>query len=101
MRERSVLRQMIAAGAEIANMGYQPQGGVFTELLDQAEQKVFQIAEQTNRGQGPKSMRSSAAAVLKEPDQLYHDPSASIGGDAVNKITVDKNTPLLPRPVGF
>ena len=57
VRERSVLRQMIAAASDIANMAYQPAGRLVTELLDHAEQKVFQIAEQTSRGQGPQAIR--------------------------------------------
>ena len=91
VRERSVLRQMIAAGAEIANMGYQQQGRVFTELLDAAEQKVFQIAEQTSRGQGPQSMRSAAVELLKELDELYRNPTA-ITGLSTGFLDLDKLT---------
>ncbi len=72
-------------------MGYQPQGQVFTELLDQAEQKVFQIAEQTSRGQGPQLIRSSAAEVLKQLDELYHNPSA-VTGLSTGFLDLDKLT---------
>ncbi len=79
VRERSVLRQMIAAASDIANMAYQPAGRLVTELLDHAEQKVFQIAEQTSRGQGPQAIRPLATQVLKKIDELYRNPSAITG----------------------
>jgi replicative DNA helicase len=50
VREHSVLRQMVRVGTDIANAAYFPEGRESTELLDFAEQQVFQIAEQGNRG---------------------------------------------------
>jgi len=46
VRERSVLRQLIHVGTEISNSAFQTQGRETGELLEYAEQKVFQIAEQ-------------------------------------------------------
>ncbi len=79
VRERSILRQMIAAASEIANMAYQPAGRLATELLDNAEQKVFQIAEQSSRGQGPQPIRPLAIQALKNIDERYRNPSAVTG----------------------
>ncbi len=79
VRERSILRQMIGAASEIANMAYQPAGRLATELLDNAEQKVFQIAEQTSRGQGPQPIRPLALLALKNIDERYRNPSAVTG----------------------
>ncbi|MDV3237373.1 MAG: replicative DNA helicase [Gammaproteobacteria bacterium] len=50
VREHSVLRQMVRVGTDIANAAYFPEGRDSAELLDFAEQQVFQIAEQGNRG---------------------------------------------------
>ncbi len=50
VREHSVLRQMVRVGTDIANAAYFPDGRESTELLDFAEQQVFQIAEQGSRG---------------------------------------------------
>jgi replicative DNA helicase len=52
VREHSVKRQLIRVGTEIADKGFQPEGRSSAELLDEAEQKVFQIAEQRSRGGG-------------------------------------------------
>ena len=51
VRERSILRQLIRAGNEIAGSGF-AKGANVEGLLDQAEQLVFQIAEQGARGRG-------------------------------------------------
>jgi len=52
VREYSVMRQLIKVGTEIADRGFQPEGRASTELLDEAESKVFEISEQMSRGGG-------------------------------------------------
>ena len=49
VREKSVLRQLIDAGMEITGDGFRPEGRSSQELVESAEQKVFQIAEAGNR----------------------------------------------------
>jgi replicative DNA helicase len=50
VREKSVLRQLIEAGTEIVNDGFQPEGRDTQEVLSAAEMKVFKIAEGGRRG---------------------------------------------------
>ncbi len=52
VREHSVMRQLIRVGTEIADQGFRPEGRNSVELLDEAERKVFEIAEQRTRGTG-------------------------------------------------
>ena len=52
VREHSVTRQLIHVGTEIADSGFRPEGRKVAELLDDAERKVFQIAEQRAREGG-------------------------------------------------
>ena len=52
VREHSVLRQLIRVGTEIADSGFNTEGNSSTDLLDPAERKVFEIAEQGARGGG-------------------------------------------------
>ncbi len=46
VRERSTLRQLIAAANDIAGNAFNPQGRSTAELLDVAERQVFSISEQ-------------------------------------------------------
>ncbi|MGQ0700094.1 MAG: replicative DNA helicase [Panacagrimonas sp.] len=65
VRERSVLRSLVAAGGDIAELGYRPDGRETAELIDHAEQKVFAIRER-----GAKS-RSEYFAMPVVLDQVF------------------------------
>jgi replicative DNA helicase len=80
VRERSILRQLISVGTDIANDGYQSEGRNSRELLDKAEQKVFQIADQSARGrQGFKPLPSLLSDVVDRIDMLYNQGSSITG----------------------
>jgi replicative DNA helicase len=49
VREKSILRQLIGVGTDIADNAFNPQGRTSKDLLDEAEKKVFSIAEQGTR----------------------------------------------------
>lgn len=51
VRERSILRQLVRVGTEIVESAFNPQGSTSTQLLDNAEKLVFDIAELGARGQ--------------------------------------------------
>ncbi|MDR1709160.1 MAG: replicative DNA helicase [Candidatus Accumulibacter sp.] len=51
VRERSILRQLVTAGDEIAGSAFNPLGREARQLLDEAEAKVFAIAESGLRHQ--------------------------------------------------
>ena len=70
VREKSVLRQLIDAGTEIAGDAFVPEGRSSHELLETAEQKVFRIAEAGARGR--KGFVSMGAAVKEAFAQLQH-----------------------------
>lgn len=50
VRERSILRQLIRVGTDITELGFGPEGQNSADLLDQAENLIFAIAEQSKRG---------------------------------------------------
>jgi replicative DNA helicase len=52
VRERAVLRRLITVGEEVAAAALNPQGREAKQILDEAESKVFHIAEQGARGRG-------------------------------------------------
>lgn len=70
VREKAVLRQLIEAGTEIVNDGFQPEGRDSQEVLSAAEQRVFKIAEQGRRGRADfvslREAMKDAFALLQE-----------------------------------
>ncbi|SPE24425.1 replicative DNA helicase [Burkholderiales bacterium] len=52
VRERAVLRRLVGVGEEVAAAALNPQGRDAKQILDEAETKVFQIAEQGARDRG-------------------------------------------------
>ena len=75
VRERSVLRQLVHAGTEIASAVFNNDGETARELVDKAEQKVFEIAEMGFRGkQGAAAVRSLLPGVIDQIDDAYANP---------------------------
>ncbi|MDO5059874.1 MAG: replicative DNA helicase [Neisseria sp.] len=72
VRERSVMRQLAEVGTEIARSAHNPQGRDAGQLLDEAENKVFQIAESTSKSkQGFLQMPDLLQEVVERIDMLY------------------------------
>ena len=59
VREHAMLRQLIEVGGDIAASAFESEGRRVSELVDQAEQRVFEIAERGER-------RGSGFIALKE-----------------------------------
>jgi replicative DNA helicase len=68
VREHSVKRQLIRVGTQIADSGFQTEGRKSAELLDEAERKVFEIAEQGARGGG--GFHSIKSLLTKAVDRI-------------------------------
>ena len=80
VREKSVLRQLIAVGTDISSSGYQPEGRDSKELLDSAEKQVFQIAEQGARGNsGFQEMKSLLSKTVDKIDHLFNSQGGVTG----------------------
>lgn len=79
VRERSILRQLIGVANEIADSAYQTKGQPIAELLDNAETKVFAIAEQTAREGGPEKVETILARTLNRIEYLYQAKSSLTG----------------------
>ncbi len=79
VRERSVLRQLIGAAGQIADSAFNPEGREVIELLDEAEKKVFAIAEQGSQGSGPNDIKSLLNKAVEKIDTLYQSDSAITG----------------------
>jgi replicative DNA helicase len=81
VRERSVMRQLISVGTQIADSGFQPEGRDSQALLDEAEAKVFQIAEQHTRGEGFESIKSLLTKAVDRIETLFQkdEPFTGLG----------------------
>jgi len=80
VRERSVLRQLIRISTEIAETAYNTEGRSSAEILDKAEQKVFQIAEQGARSnRGYKSVTELMGTTLEKIQTLFENDAAYTG----------------------
>jgi len=80
VREKSVLRRLIEVGHEIAGEGFRPEGRSVSELIEAAEQRVFQIAEAGSRGrQGFTSMRAAVKEAFQLLQERYENRQAVTG----------------------
>ena len=80
VRERSIMRALARAGEEIADSSYAPNGREARQLLDEAEKKVFDIAEMGHRNsQGFQSMETLLSEVMSRLDELAKNPTAVVG----------------------
>lgn len=80
VRERSIMRQLVSVGTEIASSAYNPEGRNSAELLEHAEQKVFKIAEQGAKGRkGYQSIRHLLTKAVDRIDKLFQMDSHITG----------------------
>lgn len=99
VRERSIMRQLAEVGTEIARSAYNPQGRDTGQLLDEAENKVFQIAESTTKSkQGFLEMPALLKEVVERIDMLYsRDNPDEVTGVSTGFIDLDKKTSGLQQ----
>jgi replicative DNA helicase len=80
VRERSVLRQLISVGTNISNTAFNPEGLSSEDMLDKAEQLVFEIAEKgANRGGGFIQVKDVLGKVVDRIDTLFENDSPVTG----------------------
>lgn len=96
VHERSVLRQLIGIANEVADSAFNPEGRVSTELLDEAEQKIFKIAEQKSRGSGPIRINSLLTKTVEYIQTLY-ESKIPITGLATGYADFDEMTSGLQK----
>jgi replicative DNA helicase len=92
VREKSVLRQLISSGSDIADLAFYPQGRQTIELIESAEQKVFHIADQYRRkGTGFSPIKPLLAKAIDRIEMLFqkegHITGASTGFNDFDDLT--------------
>ena len=76
VRERSILRKLVAVGDEIATSGFNQKGRAVSEILDDCEQKLLTISDSGARmKQGFQSMDKLVVQVLDTVTELSENPT--------------------------
>ncbi|WP_422085815.1 MULTISPECIES: replicative DNA helicase [Variovorax] len=80
VRERSILRKLVSAADEIATQAFNPQGKQVDKILDEAEQKIFNIGEEgTRMKQGFQSMDALVVELLDRVTEMAENPNDITG----------------------
>jgi replicative DNA helicase len=94
VRDRGVLRKLITVSDEISGQAFNPQGKEVKQLLDEAESKIFAIAEEGARGtQGFQEIQPLLTQVVERIDELFNrDNPNDITGVPTGFIDLDRMT---------
>ena len=98
VRERAILRKLIAASDEIATHAFNPQGRPVTQILDEAEGKIFKIGEEGSRQrQGFQSMDKLVVALLDRVNELHENGAEEVTGVRTGFYDLDRMTAGLQK----
>jgi replicative DNA helicase len=92
VRERSLLRQLIQTGTNIAASVFNNEGETAKDLVERAEQQIFEIAEQGTRRASPMvAARDLLPALIDRIDEWNRNPD-SLRGLPTGFIDFDRKT---------
>ena len=94
VRERAIMRKLAEVGSDIATSAYNPAGRDAGQLLDEAESRVFEIAESGERGrQGFVPIPPLLTKVVERIETLYgRDNASDVTGIATGFTDLDSMT---------
>ena len=97
VRDHAMLRRLIEIGGDIAASAHATEGLTAAEIVDRAEQRVFEIAERGQRsGSGFVSLKQILPKTIDRLDFLSHSTS-EITGVSTGFVEMDKMTSGLQR----
>ena len=79
VREHSTMRRIITAANRIAESAFAPDGRPSDEVLNQAEQEVFQISESRLKDGGPENVVPLLSRAVERIEHLYANRSPITG----------------------
>jgi replicative DNA helicase len=99
VRERSVMRNLAAIGTDIADSAYNPLGRDAKALLDEAETKIFRIAESGSKArQGFVKIDPLLTETVERVDVLYNrENKDDVIGLATGFVDLDRMTSGLQQ----
>jgi len=93
VRERAVLRKLIAASDEIATQAFNPQGRPVDQILDEAEGRIFRIGEEGSKSkQGFQSMDALVVQLLDRVQELHDNGAEEVTGVRTGYFDLDRMT---------
>ncbi len=93
VREHAILRSLISVSNRIAESAYHPDGRTVSEILDRAEQEVFEISEVGNRNQkGYLPLNELLTQAVERIDKLYQAKGGMVTGIPTGFDDFDKMT---------
>ncbi len=92
VRDRSILRKLVSASDEIATNAFNPKGRAVSEIVDESEQKIFNIGEQGKRNkQGFQAMDALVVSLLDRVQEMADNPY-DVTGVPTGFIDLDRMT---------
>ena len=94
VREKAILRELIAAGNRIAENSYSPKGKDIKMVLDEAEREVFAIAEKRSSStEGPQNVLSVLESTIARIETLGKlENHNGVTGVTTGFVELDKKT---------
>jgi replicative DNA helicase len=93
VRERAVLRKLVAVSDEIATTAFNPQGQQVSQILDEAEAKIFRIGEEGSRSrQGFQNMDSLVVQLIDRVNELHENGAEEVTGVRTGFFDLDRMT---------
>ncbi|WP_088332299.1 replicative DNA helicase [Lacimicrobium sp. SS2-24] len=92
IKERAILRELIGVAHEIAESGYNPEGRTSGDVLDMAESRVFEIAEQrSGNNEGPQDIETVMTHTVDRLEALLKS-GKEVTGVSTGFKDLDKKT---------
>ena len=92
VRERAILRKLIAASDDIASQAYAPRGKTVATILDEAEQRILSIGEEGSRlKRGFQSLDKLVGELFDRVQEMADNPN-DITGVPTGFIDLDRMT---------
>ena len=93
VRERAVLRKLVATSDEIATTAFNPQGQPVSQILDEAEAKIFRIGEEGSRSrQGFQTMDALVVQLIDRVNELHENGAEEVTGVRTGFYDMDRMT---------
>jgi len=92
VRDRAILRKLVSASDEISTNAFNPKGRAVSEILDESEQKIFNIGEAGKRNQqGFQSMDNLVVKLMDRVQEMADNPN-DVTGVPTGFIDFDRMT---------